>query len=231
MEISIVIPAHNEGGNLPTLIAEIDKVLSSLNKESEIIVMNDNSTDNTEETLIDLKNKYSTLQVIKRVKDQGVGNTLREGFTHAKGEVIITMDADLSHNPQDIPRLYKKLGEGYDVVIGSRYVKGGGMESTLGRIIVSRGFAFFSNLLGLRVHDATTGYRAQKKDVLNRLNLESKGFEIHVEIPMKTVKKGYKICEIPIKYRRRKEGKSKLRYIKEGPRYIKIAIKSALRPN
>jgi dolichol-phosphate mannosyltransferase len=228
MELSIVIPAHNEEDNLPTLIDEINKVMFSLNMKYEILLVDDNSTDNTEKILGDLRKKYDNLRSIHRKKNQGVGNSLKEGFREARGEIIITMDADFSHDPKDIPRLYKKLKEGFDIVIGSRYIAGGTMESTMGRLMLSRGFAIFTNFLGLRVHDATTGYRAQRKEVLDRLNLESTGFEIHVEIPMKAKKKGFTICEIPIKYSKRKEGKSKLRYIEEGPRYIKIAIKSAL---
>lgn len=228
MELSIVIPAHNEAGNLPELISAIDKVVASvISTEYEIFVVNDNSTDITEAVLKELKENHPALRYIHRKNGKGVGNTLRDGFKTAKGDIIITMDADLSHDPKYIPSLYSKLKEGYDIVIGSRYIKGGGMDSTMGRLILSRGFAIFSNLLGLNVHDATTGYRAQKKKVLDELSLESEGFEIHIEIPMKAKKRGFRLCEIPIKYAKRKEGRSKLSYISEGPRYIKIAIKSA----
>ncbi|MEE8185124.1 MAG: glycosyltransferase [Thermodesulfobacteriota bacterium] len=228
MELSIIIPAHNEEGNLPVLLERITSEAEHMGIEYEVIVVNDNSTDDTEKTLSQLKEKHKRLIVINRRSKRGVGNTLREGFKTAKGEIIITMDADMSHDPQDIPRLYNKATEGYDVVIGSRYVKGGGMDTTPGRLILSKGFALFSNILGLPLKDATTGYRAQRRDVIEALNLEATGFEIHVEIPMKAKRKGFKLCEVPIKYGRRKEGKSKLRYIEEGPRYIKIAIKSAL---
>lgn len=228
MDLSIVIPAHNESKNLPILIGEIYKVLSSKNVDFEIIVVNDNSTDSTNEILGELRKRYANLRFLNRNGPRGVGYTLREGFELVRGQFVITMDADGSHDPRELPTLLKKLREGYDIVIGSRYIPGGRIDSSLGRKILSRGFSFFCNLLGLHVHDSTSGYRGHRSEALKELNLESIGFEIHVEIPMKAQKKGYRITEVPIRYAKRRSGKGNLKYVREAPRYIKTALKFLL---
>lgn len=226
MDLSIVVPAHNEEENLAKLVGEIDSVLNG--EDYELIVVNDNSTDDSRKVLDDLTDKYPRLKAIHRTPPQGVGHTLRTGFAVARGEIVVTMDADLSHDPADIPRLINKLNEGYDIVLGSRYMEGGEIENTLARKIISKGFSVFTKILGLRVKDATTGFRAHKRRVLEALNLSSVGFEIHIEIPMKAGKKGYFVAEIPIIYHERYAGESKLNYAKEGPRYVKVAVKTAL---
>ncbi|MFH1788868.1 MAG: polyprenol monophosphomannose synthase [Candidatus Altiarchaeota archaeon] len=225
-DLSIIVPAHNEEENLAKLMAEIRNTLGD--DGYEVIIVNDNSTDGTKKVLEELAGKYPQLKPIHRTPPQGVGHTLRTGFAAASGDIIVTMDADLSHDPNDIPRLIEKLNEGYDIVLGSRYMEGGEIENTLSRKIISKSFSVFTKILGLHVKDATTGFRAHKRLVLEALKLSSVGFEIHIEIPMKAGKKGYWVAEVPIIYHERYAGESKLNYAKEGPRYVKAAVKCAL---
>jgi len=228
MDLSVVVPAYNEEENIVKLLTELSNVLERQSLEYEVIIVNDNSTDGSKNLLEGLREKYPHLKPVHRTPPRGVGHTLRRGFLEASGSIIVTMDADLSHHPEDIPRLLAKLSEGFDIVLGSRYIEGGGMENTILRKIISRGFSVFSRMLGLTVSDATTGFRAHKKEVLDKLNLSSTGFEIHIEIPMKAAKYGFKIGEVPLKYHERHAGESKLDYKKEGPRYVKVALKTAL---
>lgn len=229
MKISCIIPAHNEEENITPLINKLMGVLSSINDNYEIIVVDDNSTDNTGEILDRLSNEFSNVEVIHRTKDQGVGNTLRCGFSEARGDVIVTMDADLSHDPADLKILFDTFNQGYDLVLGSRYIEKGCMDTATQRKIISRLFNMVAKLMtGVAIKDLTTGYRIHKKEMLEDLDLSSTGFEIHVEIPLKAFTKGYKIGECPILYQKRKRGKSKLKYLKEGPRYTKIVLSSSL---
>lgn len=228
MGISVVIPAHNEGSNLGKLVAAVDGALGKISKDYQIVVVNDNSTDDSEAVLEKLRKDYKSLKPVQRRGKKGVGNTLREGFKNCDHDIVISMDGDFSHRPKDIPVLYNKLMEGYDVVVGSRYIEGGSMDNKLSRFMISKGFAIFANVLGLPIHDATSGFRAHRKKVLDTLNLESIGFEIHAEIPMKAKKMGYKVSEAPIVYEKRAGGASNLSYLEQGPGYVKILIKSAL---
>lgn len=226
MDLSIVIPAYNESENLPVLINRITKHVPK-GLKYEIIVVNDNSTDNTIEILKKLRKKYKVLKYIDKKGERGVGTTIALGIKNARGKFIITMDADLSHNPIYIPKFMKKI-KYYDMVIGSRYIKGGKMKNTLFRKIVSNVFSIYSRMLGLKVKDATSGYRIFRNNIFKNYKFRSKGFDIHIEIPMIAKKKGCRIGEIPIVYEKRFKGKTKLKYTKEGPRYVLTAIKCNL---
>jgi len=218
--ISVVIPAYNEETNLEKLIRE---TVPAMKGESfEIITVDDNSTDSSSKILDGLKKKYRMLKVIHRKTDRGVGFALREGFSKAGGAIIVTMDGDLSHNPEDIPRLTRALEEKKaDIILGSRYMEGGGIETGTTRKIISSMFnAIVRIFFRTKIKDLTTGFRVHRKEVLEKLNLISEQFEIHIEIPLKAVKKGFKVVEEPIMYRKRFSGRSKLDYLKMGPRYI-----------
>lgn len=233
--ISIVVPAHNEEKNLPVLIKELNKVLSKNKIKAEIILVNDRSTDNTGSVARKLARRQGNIKVIHR-KQKGpfraeVGLAIRDGIKKAKGNLVITMDADLSHQPKDIPHFIEASKE-YDVVIGSRYMKGGRMRSTRGRIMISKGFSLVSRILyGLKIHDITSGYRIHKRKVLKKLKLKSWGFEIHAEIPLRARMLGFKVGEIPITYAKRLAGRSKLKYAKMGPRYLGVMLKTRFRKN
>ena len=128
--------------NIKKLIFQVNQVLENIKDSYEIIAINDNSTDDTQEVLMELKNIYSNLKIIKRIKNPGVGLSLRSGFKNAKGNIIITMDGDLSHNPQKIETLIKEIDNGADLVIGSRFINQSRMYSSTTRKVIS----FFYNL-------------------------------------------------------------------------------------
>ncbi len=203
MKLSFVIPTYNEAGNIGKLISRIK---SACKFPYEIIVVDDNSPDNTA-----LIAKKAGAKVILRKDRKGLGSAYKEGFKHVKGDVIFMMDADLSHDPADIPRFIKAL-KGYDVVQGSRKIKGGEIEEwSPFRYAIS----YLSSLITLPltgIKDPNGSYKCFKKEILNEISLKntSDGFGFLIEFMYLLKKHNKKIKEIPIKFNKRLSGKSKL---------------------
>jgi glycosyltransferase involved in cell wall biosynthesis len=228
IEYSAVVPCHNESGNLPELAKRLDSALKKTKKSYEIIIVNDNSTDNSKDALDRLKKEFEKLRYVERRQFPGVGNAKRDGFKEVKGKYIITLDGDLSHDPAEIPRFIEKIKD-YDMVCGSRYARGGEAEMGASRKIISGAFNFvFRTVLGIPIRDFTSGFRIYKSEIIKSIKLKSSGFGIYIEIPLKAYLKGYRLAEIPIKYYKRMEGKSNLNYLRQGPEYIKVACEALL---
>lgn len=211
--ISLVIPTYNEKENLIVLVRKIDAVLK---KNYKILVVDDNSPDGTAEEAERLAKKYPVV-VIKREGKLGYGSAIITGFKKAlelNSGIIITLDADLSHNPKHIPVMLNRLGN-YDVVIGSRKIKGGKIVGwSLWRHFCSNGANLLSrSVLGLKTRDVTSGFRAYKPEVIKKLgldNIKSDGYSFLEEIIYMIEKNNFKIKEIPIVFLDRRKGKSKL---------------------
>lgn len=232
MKVAVVVPAHNEEENIEKLVKEIDHVLRASEIDGEIIVVDDNSTDGTKITLTKLARETNIrlTPIHRRDGVCGVGLTLREGIKAAKNnDVIVTMDGDFSHDPKEIPKLIQGIKSGADLVIGSRYMKGGRADMPRSRIIISGLYNVLSKLfLQTCVNDLTTGFRAMRQKAIEKVELKSEGFEIHPEIHLKIYKKDFKVIEVPIHYHRRGGGTSKLRYFKVGPGYLRVVFRQLL---
>ena len=224
MNLSVVLPIYNEEENIKPLISRIEKACT--NHNLEIVCVDDGSKDKSYKVLSDLKNKK--VKIYRHVKNMGLGAAIKTGFSHASGDVIITMDADLTQKPEEIPLFLKKINEGYNLVIGSRYIYQGAMIGVpLKRRIISNFSNFFLRvLIGAKVNEITSGYRAITSDVIKKLNLKSDGFEIQTEMVAKASK--YKVCEVPIKLGTRKFGESKLRLARTTLKTFVVVIKSRL---
>lgn len=223
IEYSIVVPAHNEEGNIERLIRRILSVVQTKQLPAEIIAVDDVSSDKTGMILDKLSDSYPVLSVIHRTLNNGPGNAERAGFAVAKGKWVITLDSDLSHRPEEIPEFIEKATQGFDLVIGSRFIKGGSMDGPAFRLLLSRLCAFAARIIiGYPLHDASSGYRIMNAKALRELNLTSGWFEIHTEIPVKFFLHGYRVSEIPIRYERRGEGQSKLTIFQSVPKYLLI---------
>ncbi|MEM4282381.1 MAG: glycosyltransferase family 2 protein [Candidatus Woesearchaeota archaeon] len=201
--ISIVMPAHNERANIPLLYAELKSVLDKIGKPWEIILVDDGSNDGTffEAKAINLKDKR--FRVVRFRKNFGQTAALDAGFKAAKGEIIISLDADLQDDPSEIPKFLQKLDEGWDVVCGWRFKRHDSISKRL--------FSRLANLLrriflGPGVHDAGCTFRAYRSEALKNLALFG---EMHRYLPYLLMWKGFKVTEIKINHRPRRFGKTK----------------------
>lgn len=226
--LSIVIPARNEEENIKETI---ESLIPHINKEeTEIIVVNDHSEDKTEEIVSNLCKKYKFLKIIRNEKEPGFANALKSGFENAIGEYVLPIMADLCDQPETIRKMVEKAKEGYDLVCGSRYTKGGG------KIGGPKIQGFFSKFVGISLYyliriptkDSPNAFKMYRRKILNSLNLKSTGFSISMESCLKFYFSGYKICEVPTIWYGRKKGKSKFRLLKTLP-YVKLYIWAILK--
>ena len=205
VQTSIIFPTYNEALNIEELI---NRTHSSLPNNKEIIVVDDDSPDKTWEIAKNIENK--NVKVIRRINQRKLVSAIQRGINEAKGENIIWMDADLSMPPEIISKMVEHLSR-YDVVVGSRYAKGGKDKRPLLRIISSRFINLIANLvLNFKVLDYDSGFIAAKKEVLKKIPLSDSGYgEYCIEFLFKVGNEGFKIKEIPYSFVDRKAGESK----------------------
>lgn len=211
----IVTPTLDERENLPELV---ERTLSAL-PTGDLLVVDDASPDGTADLCADLARQTPRLHLLRRTGPRGLGHAYRAGFAFGieRGyDVIGTMDGDLSHAPEDLPRLLAELARGADIVIGSRYIHGGGtVDRHPGRVLVSRSANRFSALLlRMPVHDVTSGFRLYLASLLRRVRLaeiRSTGYSFLVELLYRSHRRGAAIAEVPILFTERRRGRSKLR--------------------
>lgn len=211
--ISVVIPVFNEESTLGDIIERVKATIKKTRFLYEILVIDDCSTDNSLEV-----SKSKKVKVYRLKRHMGKGYALRLGFKEAKGEIIVTLDSDGSHNPEELPKLLDPiLKNEADFVIGSRFLcEQNIFHKNLNKIGV-RLFNFIVKMLtGKEVTDSQSGYRAAKSVVFKKTNLKSNGYEIESEMLIKALKNGFKAKEISIKFEQRTYGKSKLDPLKDG---------------
>lgn len=215
MSVAVILPTYCEADNIENLILEIQKLKLDLS----IAVVDDSSPDGTGDIVKKLQEEYGNIHLFSRNEKLGLGTAITTGFKYAlqlrePPNYIITMDADYSHNPQDIPSLVNAAKEGCDLVIGSRYTQGGKViGSSLWRRLISRlANVIAAATVDARLHDCTSGFRCYSKryvkDVLP--SLHSQTYEIQIETLRQARMNGFKVKETPITFIDRKKGKSKL---------------------
>ncbi len=211
---TIIVPTYNEGRTVNYVINNIQE---TFNKEDyEIIVVNDGSTDNTEEMLAALSKDKENLVVISYKDNRGKGYAIRRGIAYAKGKFIGIHDADVEYNPRDLLILFKISEVTGCVVYGSRFrgsIEGMAWYIYLGNIFLS---LLFSLLYRVFVTDIETGHKVFPSKILKSLKLRSDGFDIEIEISAKIAKKGHSILEFPISYTSTNRKYKKLRPFKDG---------------
>lgn len=224
-EVSIVIPTIDEAKNMGELIPEIEDVLGKNRIRGQIIVVDDMSGDGTAEKALELGKEYGNISVVSRRERNGLGNALKEGVKHSIYPTVMFMDADLSHQPKDIPRFMSKI-RCNDIVVGSRFICGSRLKRGALRKAISGAYNMAcKRLLGGGTMDVTSGYRAFRKEVFEGLELKSKGPEIHSELVLLALLFGHSVCEIPISYEDRSHGQSKLNYFAIGPGYTLVLLR------
>ena len=202
--ISVIIPVYNEEEALPHLYERLIKVLDSLNDEYECLFINDGSTDNSHKILKNFDSQNKNVRIFNFRRNFGQTQAIACGFDYAKGDIIITMDADLQNPPEDIPLLIEKIKEGYDVVSGWRKNRKDPLFSKkLPSFIANK---FISWTTGIRLKDFGCTLKAYRKWVIKGLKLYG---EMHRFLPVLCQWKGAKIVEIPVRHERRKYGETK----------------------
>lgn len=213
--VTILAPAYNEEEVLPGFL---QAVLPRLSKNWDLLVVDDGSTDGTAGILAALEDPR--LRVVSHPSNRGLGAALATGFSEARAEIIVTIDADLSH-PLDLVEVLVERAAVADAVFASRYVPGGGMPGVpLLRVLISRvANAVLRVLFRSPVRDLTTGYRAYRKSVVEALSVRGTGFEAQLEITIRLLHLGARIEEIPLLLEARAAGESKMRYLRLIRRY------------
>lgn len=204
--ISVIVPTYNEKDNISNLIKEILGCV-----DAEIIVVDDNSPDGTAALVENLAKHNKNIRLIRRAGKLGLGSAIVEGFEFAKGDIIGVMDADFSHPPALIKEMVKELNKGADIVLGSRYVKGGRIENwPLKRKLASRIAVLLASLL-TKAKDPVTGFFFVRKKIFDDIKIksgETKSWKVSLEI---LVRGNYKkLAEVPYTFVNRKRGKSKI---------------------
>ena len=214
-EVGILLPTYCEAANISRLIHEIE----SLNLNCSILVIDDSSPDGTADLVRTLRKEYGNILVFVRPRKSGLGTAITDGFKvflslRNPPDYIVTMDADYSHSPKDVPRLISAAKEAKGLAIGSRYCPGGGTVNwSVFRLAISRVANMLSSvLIGADIHDYTSGLRCYSMNLVKSMvgELHSETYEIQIETIRQARMKGFDIKEIPMIFVNRKKGKSKL---------------------
>jgi len=228
--IGIILPTYCEVQNIEKIITEIQ----ALPLDATILVIDDNSPDHTAEAVRKLQKKNDKLLLLERPEKAGLGSAITDGFRaylamEHPPEYVVTMDADYSHNPQDLTRLVEAMHSDCSLAIGSRYCKNGKTQGwPVQRRIISRvANVIARQLLGLKLHDCTSGYRCYTTVLIRQTIgfLHSQTYDIQIETVKQAHQQGFQILEVPILFTNRKQGKSKLN-VKEIENYLSYIFKT-----
>lgn len=220
LPISIIVPVYNEGSNITLFLQALERAVKI---KHEIIIVYDFDQDDTVPVVKKLQHKFSNIRLIKNNLGRGLINACKTGFIKAKGNFIVVMPGDLADDPETINNMYKLAKQGYDIVCGTRYSKGGKqLGGGLVKTILSRIAGLMTPiLLGIPTSDLTNGFKMYHNSLLKRINIESQGgWEFAMEILIKANFIGFKITETPSIWKERSSGKSKFKLFKWLPRYI-----------
>jgi dolichol-phosphate mannosyltransferase len=209
---TVCLPTYNERENLERMVRAL------VERGVRVLVVDDNSPDGTGEIADRLAAELPDVSVLHRERKEGLGPAYIAGFKHALAtdtDLILEMDCDFSHDPDDVPRLVAAAEADADVALGSRYVRGGGVRnwSAVRRFISRAGSLYAQILLGLHVRDLTGGFKCYRRSVLEALPLDeihSKGYAFQIETTYRTLLKGFRVAELPITFVDRVEGGSKM---------------------
>jgi dolichol-phosphate mannosyltransferase len=206
----VCLPTYNERENLERMVRALDAY--------DVLVIDDGSPDGTGEIADRLAAELPNVSVLHRARKEGLGPAYLAGFRHALAngaELVLEMDCDFSHDPADVGRLVAEARNGADLVLGSRYVRGGSVANWgVARRIVSAGGSLYARLLlGVPVRDLTGGFKCYRRRVLESIDLDaisSKGYAFQIETTYRALRKGFRVVEVPIAFTDRTEGASKM---------------------
>jgi dolichol-phosphate mannosyltransferase len=213
----LILPTYNEAENIEAIVHAALEQLALTGREHTILIVDDGSPDGTGRLADGLAERHPELRVLHRTQKQGLGRAYLAGFEVALAdgaELVLEMDSDFSHDPADLPRLIA-AADSADLVLGSRYVPGGGVENwgALRRLISRGGSWYARTLLGVPVRDLTGGFKVFNRRVLEGIDLagvHADGYGFQIELTYRAVQAGFGVTEVPIRFRERREGQSKM---------------------
>ena len=229
-KVSIILPTYNEALNISLMISEISDNMKGNNYE--IIVVDDNSPDGTSQVVEQAISHYPQVKLFKRMSNRGLVPSISEGINQAEGDICVWMDADLTMSPALIPQFVEQIEKGADLVLGSRYIDGGGIkgsnlngdktsileilrnvhiseDSIISLIISKVGNTFLRFILDPAIHDYSSGFFGARRDLLLKLGLEGGSIDYCISLPYRAKKQGFQVVEIPMILATRKYGESK----------------------
>ena len=213
--VSVVLPTYNERDGIGELVGEVLGIARAAGVEAEVLVVDDDSPDGTGAHVAALFRTDPAVRVHVRTGERGLASAIRRGIAEARGELVVVMDSDGNHDPALLP-LMVRCAEEFDVVVGSRYVLGGGMLTSAFRYWASYAFNILVRVvLGLRIHDNLSGYLAFRRALMARLDAERIFYgygDYAIRLLYQVVRGGGRVLEIPTVYRFRKGGESKTRF-------------------
>lgn len=227
MKLSVVIPARNEADSIGPVLHALHRALVEAAIPHELLVVNDNSRDRTATVLTELEAELPTLRHVDNAPPNGFGLAVRAGLERASGDVVAVVMADGSDSPEDLVRFYRKIGEGYDCVFGSRFVPGAAVvDYPPFKLWLNRAFnTGIRVLFGLRYNDVTNAFKMYRIEVVHGLKpFLSHHFNLTVELPLKAIVRGYSYAVLPNRWRNRTAGASSLKLKEMGSRYLFIVM-------
>jgi len=237
--LSIILPTYNERENIAPLI---EQIYQTMGEKTEVVVVDDDSPDGTWAVVEEMAAAHPTLTLIRRKEERGLVSALRKGISSSSADVVAWLDCDLSMPPLKIKELYGGILQGYDMVIGSRFVDGGGVEivtgsqdSPLAFFLSSLLNSFIRRVLGPGIKDYTSGFVAVRRPLLEKIKLRGDYGEYFIELAYRAHRLGYRVLEIPYISPARKKGTSKtgthlLHYLRRGSKYIWRTLNLRLSP-
>jgi dolichol-phosphate mannosyltransferase len=225
--LSIVIPARNEEGCVAATVEHLHVELRLHSIPHEILVVDDGSTDSTWAILQELRSRIPECKPVRNDGEHGFGRAITFGFHYTTGDAIVIMMADESDDCRDVVRYWEVLGEGWDAVFGSRFIRGGRViEYPWLKLIINRmANLFLAFLFNIPLNDFTNAFKAYRRTVIDGCSpFLSPHYNLTLELPLKTIVRGYSWTAIPITWRNRRAGESKLRIREMGSRYLFIAL-------
>ena len=225
--LSVVIPAHNEEGCIASTVEHLHLELRLCRVPHEIVVVDDGSTDSTWQKLVELREHIPEVKPVQNGGQHGFGRAVAEGLRSMTGDAVVLMMADESDDCRDVVRYWEVLNQGWDAVFGSRFVKGGGViDYPWIKLRLNRMANFLIRLMfGIRLNDTTNAFKAYRASVIRGCApLLSPHFNLTVELPLKTIVRGYSWTVMPITWRNRRSGTSKLALSEMGSRYLFICL-------
>jgi dolichol-phosphate mannosyltransferase len=215
----LILPTYNEAENVQAIVAASGEVLARVAPDGyRVLIVDDGSPDGTGEIADRLADEHAWVEVLHRAEKSGIGRAYLAGFGHALDRgagYVMEMDSDFSHDPADLARLLEAVRDGADLALGSRYVPGGGVSDwgVLRRFISEGGSTYARLVLGLGVRDLTGGFKCFRREALESIHFDSvrsRGYAFQVELTYRTVQAGFAVVEVPIVFRDRQHGTSKM---------------------